>query len=238
MRAIDLTGNVFGSLTVISFYGKTRESGGRSKRLWTCMCECGNEKILSVNELTSGNTTSCGCRINSIKHGMWKDRFYQIWSDMKMRCRNKESPSYKYYGGKGVTYSEDWEDFLNFKNDMYPTYSDELTLDRIDVNGDYTKDNCRWVTMDKQLRNRGMYSNNTSGVTGVHEWTDSKTGTTYYVSSWKDNGKNSSKYFSIKKHGEELAFFMACEFREQMIALLNLAGAGYGENHGKPKEFK
>ena len=120
---------------------------------------------------------------------------------------------------------------------MKPSYSDTLTLDRIDPNGDYTVENCQWVTKTSQARNKGMSGKNKTGVTGVHKWVDSKNGTEYYVAAAVSIcGKIISKYFSIKKYGDSAAFQMACEHRRSLIDSLNESGAGYGEKHGQNKE--
>ncbi|RYY51294.1 MAG: AP2 domain-containing protein [Chitinophagaceae bacterium] len=236
MKARDLTGQVFGRLTAIKFSGRTRTAGGESKRNWLCQCTCGNELNVAVGALTSGNTTSCGCYKLEVttKHGMWQSRVYQTWSDMKTRCINAEHKSYEHYGGRGISYQESWETFEGFWLDMEEGYADNLTLERVDVNGNYCKENCTWVTKQTQARNRRKHPQNKTGVTGVRIWVDKKVDTPYYVASSQGfDGKVIQKMFSVLKYGEEEAFRLACKFREDTITKLNEMGAGYAESHGK-----
>lgn len=236
VKALDLIGKVFSRLSVIEFVGSRRE-GGSKKRYWLCRCSCGSSIEVVTSSLLSGNSKSCGCvaREKNTKHGMWKSKIYQVWADMKTRCNNPDNPSYKNYGGRGITYCKEWENFENFFKDMGGSYSDKLTLERIDVNGMYHKNNCSWVSMCSQSKNRRKPRDNTSGVTGVRKWVDKKTGVIYHVASWVEYPvkKKKEKHFGEKKYGEELAFFLACEYRDLMILRLNLLGAGYSEGHGK-----
>lgn len=123
-------------------------------------------------------------------------------------------------------------DFLVFIadiGDIPEDLSGRVSIDRIDNTKGYTKGNIRWANDEQQARNKGMYSNNSSGANGVYNQQGR-----YWVASWYvAPNKKKSRYFSIKKYGDELALFMACEYREHQIDLLNLAGAGYTENHGK-----
>ena len=237
-KARDLTSLVFGRLRVVEFAGRRRTSGGESKRTWLCTCECGKETVVDTGGLVTCNTTSCGCfdKERRIKHGMHNSRFYQVWEDMKQRCNNPKSHCYADYGGRGIKHDPLWSDFLEFKADMYDSYEEHLTLDRVDPNGDYCKENCEWSTKSDQSRNRTMLVTNKTGVTGVREWIDRKSGVLYYVAEAQALGKKRSKHFSTAKYGEEGAFKLACEFRANFISELNdQHGARFSEYHGKEK---
>lgn len=239
-KARDLSGEKFGRLTVLEFAGSRKTSGGESKRTWLCVCDCGQYTTVDTGNLVRDvGTKSCGCLALEARtsHGMHDSRIYQTWGDMKTRCDSPDNRYYHRYGGRGISYQSSWSVFENFYEDMKDGYSDDLTLDRIDPNGNYTKENCEWVTKTKQARNKGMSTKNKSGVTGVHEWIDRKNGTAYYVASALDlNGKLKSKHFSTKKFGVDGAFILACDYRKSLIEELNSQGAGYGEHHGKEKE--
>lgn len=152
MKYKDITGEKFGKLTAISYNGSTKD--GRAK--WLCICECGNETTVLASSLKSGNTTSCGCVLRSkIKqHGMSGTKIYQVWLSMKTRCNNQRSNRYEYYGGRDITYGQNWESFEDFYTDMNEEYSDGLTLDRKDSNQGYSKSNCRWVNHTVQNNNK------------------------------------------------------------------------------------
>lgn len=157
-RLIDLTGQRFGRLVVIS---KSASNTSYHGAMWKCRCDCGNETIVNGGNLRSGNTTSCGCyhreRQRAGKsHGMSKARLYRIWKAMHTRCYNKNFPAFQYYGGRGIQISEEWRsDFVSFHDwAMTHGYADNLTIDRIDTNGNYCPTNCRWVTMAEQNRNK------------------------------------------------------------------------------------
>jgi len=233
-KMLDLCGRTFGRLYVKSF---SHTDKGRS--YWECTCSCGNTCTKKGNDLTSNSTMSCGCfykesRLMHEKHGMSSSRLYKIWKSMKKRCNNETETGYVNYGGRGITYDTKWETFEGFYEDMASGYEDFLTLERSDVNGNYEKGNCVWIGKEAQARNRTMMESNSSGITGVHKATVGKF--EYWIAQWNNlSGKRCAKSFKVEKYGEELAFFMACEYRDQMINLLNLQGAGYSENHGKPK---
>lgn len=149
-RRIDLSGRRFGHLTAISF-NRSNEAG---TTLWDCVCDCGNKIIVSYNNLISGNTSSCGCWHE--KHGETYTRLYKCWSDMKARCYYKNDYNYKNYGGRGISVSDIWRNsFLAFRNwALSNGYNDNLTIDRIDVNGNYTPENCRWIPISEQQSNK------------------------------------------------------------------------------------
>lgn len=154
----DLTGRRIGRLTVISETDE-RRSGSV---VWLCKCDCGTYKRISANGLRSGRVLSCGCynKEKDRTHGLTHTRLYRIWDSMVSRCSNPNEPEYKNYGGRGITFCEEWRDFGKFYEWAYANGYDEnakrgdCTIDRIDVNGNYEPSNCRWVDMKVQCRNR------------------------------------------------------------------------------------
>lgn len=124
------------------------------------ICHCGKKYWALAYPVDSGKIKSCGClskelwRKANTTHGMKKTRQYNTWKNIKQRCDNKNHTTYRYYGGKGITYCKSWSKFENFWRDMKDGYSDNLTIDRIDNNGNYCKENCRWVTMKEQSVNK------------------------------------------------------------------------------------
>ena len=156
-RFNNLVGMRFENLEVLHRAEDYVKPNGRKILMWQCRCDCGNIVTVSGESLKYGNTKSCGCkrRNNFRTHGKSNTRLYEIWTDMKQRCLNPNQKTYKYYGGRGITICEEWlDDFMNFYDwAMENGYQDKLTIDRIDVNGKYEPNNCRWVTMETQLRN-------------------------------------------------------------------------------------
>lgn len=146
---IDLTNKRFGKLSVVGLFGKDR----RGEYRWLCRCECGNEVVVLGSHLRKGDTVSCGCvmKTTNLRHGQSRTRLYKIWQHMKTRCDNPNFDHYDCYGGRGITYCAEWNDFLNFKEWAESNgYADHLSIDRIDVNGNYEPNNCRWTTMTNQ----------------------------------------------------------------------------------------
>ena len=127
---------------------------------YLCQCKCGNEKIIRYDHIISGGVQSCGCMIkkNHIKkHGLYcfNGRLAKSWQTMLYRCENKKNTHYKDYGGRGIKVCSEWHNAKNFMNwALENGYKDNLTIDRIDVNGDYCPENCRWITQTEQMKNK------------------------------------------------------------------------------------
>lgn len=179
-KAVDMTGQKYGLLTVVERCGSDKYS----KPLWKCKCECGQIAILPRSALIHGQK-SCGCmqgvrtdiltpELLRVSHN---NRLYNTWSAMRERCYAPRKQNYKYYGGRGITVCDEWkDDFKAFAEWAIANgYTDTLELDRIDTDGNYTPENCRWVTHMENSWTRGVKSTNKSGVTGVL-WTPSRSG--------------------------------------------------------------
>ena len=162
----DLSGMRFGKLTVLH---RADHNNSQGKPVWTCVCDCGVEKDVSGDSLRSG-TKSCGrCKTNLSpllvrKH---KNRLYHTWSEMRRRC-NGNATNRQYYGDKGISYCEEWDDFDVFAQWAIDNgYASGLEIDRIDGDKGYYPNNCRWVTHKQNARNRKAKATNTTGVPGV-----------------------------------------------------------------------
>ena len=149
-------GKKYNRLTVLSEFRKDNQ-------VWVhCLCDCGNTKDILRRVVTSGRTKSCGCYAKEVsrkrvyKHGLSESRLQRIYSSMMHRCYRLKDDSYSYYGGRGIVVCEEWKNdrATFFKWAMGNGYSDKLTIDRIDSNGNYEPNNCRWVTYKEQQRNK------------------------------------------------------------------------------------
>lgn len=153
----NLSGLRFGKWLVIEAYSRYHPSTGKraSGLIWLCECSCGNQAMVVGQTLTSGRSTKCqACKGASIKtHGMSGTRVFQAWKNMIGRCRYQSNPMYKIYGGRGIAVCARWLSFSAFLSDMgEPPHN--MSLDRINPDGDYQPDNCRWATPKEQSNNR------------------------------------------------------------------------------------
>ena len=152
---VDLTGNRYGKLVVIALHSKGSRTTGHPQYL--CRCDCGNTRIVRANNLQSGNTMSCGC-LKKGNVGAYRPnvrRMYNSWRGMKARCNNPNNNRYHLYGGRGISICDEWQSFANFERwSLANGYADSLTIDRIDPDGNYCPDNCRWIPPNEQSSNR------------------------------------------------------------------------------------
>lgn len=169
-------GNTYGKLTIVGPAFELPRNRHRQKKDYfvVCVCECGTHCAPMLCNVTKGKTTSCGCyarakhlELNTL-HGMSKDPIYAVWTQMKMRCTNKNNLAFSRYGGRGIKICDRWleadgQGFLNFLTDMGPRPSDKHSIDRIDVNGDYCPENCRWATAKEQQDTKRTTLNMTLG---------------------------------------------------------------------------
>ena len=159
-RFVDIAGMTFGQWTAISYAGNSK---------WLCRCTCGKEAVVVGATLRNGTSTRCrSCarsennrttkigNKNNVTHGKSKTRLYHIWCGMISRCRNPNDTGYDNYGGRGIHVCADWQsDFCAFEKWAIASgYTDELSIDRINVDGDYEPDNCRWATVDEQSNDK------------------------------------------------------------------------------------
>lgn len=171
-------GGKYERLTVL---GRVKEKrNGHTRTFYVCKCECGNITKVRNDGITSGRARSCGCYATELlkerkTHGMSNTRFYHIWQGMKYRCQNVNNTAYRYYGGRGIKLCDEWNSFEKFKEDMYEEYKKQakkygeknISIDRINSNGDYEKNNCRWIELKNQWANTRKRSDNKSGYQGV-----------------------------------------------------------------------
>lgn len=158
-------GDKFGRLTVIDKTDDYIKPTGEHRHCWVCKCNCGNIITIRGDDLISHHTISCGClrkeksTIRLTTHGLSKTKLYKIYTDIKYRCYNSNSTGYEDYGGRGIKVCNEWlnkdNGFINFYNwAINNGYRDDLTIDRINVNGNYEPSNCRWIPKEYQAENK------------------------------------------------------------------------------------
>ena len=201
----DLLGKTFGRLKVISY-----KSG-----YWKCSCSCGNITHVKTSSLVSGRTQSCGCLQKEraiaacTKHGGTNTRLYSIWRNMKCRCSCPTASKYEIYGGKGISVCPDWKRFEGFRDwALLHGYSDDLSIDRINSNGNYCPENCRWVSYKVQANNTSQ--NHIISFCGksmdISEWAE------YLGFSYKVLSERIRRGWSIKR-----AFTTSTQYKEAHI---------------------
>lgn len=234
----DFIGKKFNNLTILKEVDKTYG------RMVLCLCDCGNEKVIALSSVKGGCTKTCGClqkemtsKAKKKAHGMCGSRLENIYYMMRDRCTNPKNADYENYGGRGISFSPEWTTFDLFLENLPDGYAENLTLNRLDPNENYSRDNCNWADSKEQGRCKTRYKSNKTGVTGVilreGKWPT-------YIAIWKELcGVQRSKSFGIRRcGGEEIALRLACEYRNKMIEKLNSQGAGYSDNHGCDKVFR
>lgn len=155
--AKDLTGQKFNKWTVLE---RAENSASRNRVMWLCRCDCGVERVVVRHSLTAGISKSCGCHSREVTrallttHGMTKTPLFSIWKGMRTRCHNPNSKAWPDYGGRGIGICERWDKFALFYEDMFPSYSEGMTIERINNEIGYQPDNCKWVPKSEQSKNR------------------------------------------------------------------------------------
>lgn len=182
----DIVGNRFGFLEVL--YRTTDDPFGKTQ--WVCQCDCGNTCVKSYRSLSEKSTVpSCGCYTNELlsekntKHGLTHHPLRKVWQRMRDRCNDPRDRAYPDYGGRGIKVCDRWNgDFMAFFEDMSPTYQHGLELDRIDNDGPYSPENCRWATHKENVRNRRstLWIDSIYGEIPVGEFCE-KTGMDYHT---------------------------------------------------------
>lgn len=205
-KFMDLTGLKFGRWTVIEKAEKLN-----NQIAWLCECECGNKRIVRGQDLRTGKSKSCGCLKDekttkrNLKHGQARTRLYRIWKGLRNRCNNPNNPSYKDYGARGITVCKEWnESFEAFFEDMSSNYKDNLSIDRIDNNKGYYKENCRWATRKEQNLNtrQNKYIDTPLGRLALSQIEEITGIDRHKIKNLINKGKSEIIFETLKKVGE------------------------------------
>lgn len=209
-------GNRYGRLLVLGYSHSKVYKSGSAHAYWLCHCDCGSSLTVKGGSLREGRTSSCGCYQKELigdsrrTHGDCGSVEYQTYSGMKMRCLSPNNGRYADYGGRGITICERWLEsgsrgFENFLEDMGRRRPEGYSIERVDVDGNYTPENCIWIPLADQVNNRRINKNNSSGKTGV-VW----------------NKKNSKwvAQISVGKSGSARSYYLGCfeEFKDAVKA--------------------
>lgn len=157
----DLTGKCFGRIKVVHRV----ENDKHAKAQWLCMCSCGNSVVVTGSRLVSGKTQSCGCLQRELtsernartmkNYGLTREKLYHVWRTMRQRVSNPNSQRYRLYGLRGICVCDEWNEYSAFREWAVSSgYKEGLSIDRIDVNGNYCPENCRWTTQKVQCNNK------------------------------------------------------------------------------------
>lgn len=186
MPPMDLTGMQIGYWYVNGPAPPRQDNSGRFIKMWFCTCKCGTQRNVRDAEIRRGSSTSCGCYNREIcsTHHETNTRLYEIWHGMKQRCNNPNSKDARNYYNRGISICREWSESFEVFRDwaLLNGYRDDLSIDRIDVNGDYSPDNCKWSTAKEQCRNtRFNHLLTFNGKTQpIASWAD-ETGIDYYT---------------------------------------------------------
>lgn len=209
MKKENLKNKTFGKLLVLE-EGKDKISPkGKRSTQWKCKCECGSEIVVTSNNLKRGHTKSCGCiskkKPHNYKHGKVQSRLYNIWSNMKQRCYNSKNKSFLDYGARGITICTEWKENFDFFYNwaIKNGYADNLTIDRINFNGNYEPNNCRFISKEEQARNK----RNNHNITICNE--------THCMSEWSRILKISVETIKNKKEHELKEYYSSMKLSER-----------------------